>query len=149
MTTSMRTQPAGYRNGLPIKLYVWRGKPPKPRPTPPRPPVTKPARVTPPFSANAAKTHCPQNHAYDDGNTYRHPSGRRHCRACQRERTQQQSRARSLQRSGVDLADPCVAVILDAASRIRWQSYTRAEIAVLAVCALRDAGLLPQAGAAA
>ena len=35
---------------------------------------------------NAAKTHCPQGHAYDDENTYRAPSrpGGRYCRACNR-----------------------------------------------------------------
>jgi hypothetical protein len=28
------------------------------------------------------KTRCPQGHAYDEANTYRDPSGRRHCRKC-------------------------------------------------------------------
>jgi hypothetical protein len=145
MTTSMRTRSAGYRNGLPVKLYIWRGEPPKPRPKPPPPP--KPPRAKRPH-ANAAKTHCPKSHAYDDDNTYRSPSGRRHCRACQRERTRQQSRARSLQRSAIDLADPCAAAVIDALNRVRWQSRTRAEIAVLAVSALREAGLLLPRGAA-
>lgn len=31
-----------------------------------------------------AKTHCPQGHPYDEKNTYRFPSGRRHCRTCVR-----------------------------------------------------------------
>lgn len=36
---------------------------------------------------NAAKTHCPQGHAYDDRSTY---SGRsRYCRACHRDRSRQ------------------------------------------------------------
>lgn len=34
-----------------------------------------------------ATTHCPQGHPYDDTNT-RHRNGRRHCRACARERAQ-------------------------------------------------------------
>ena len=34
-----------------------------------------------------AKTHCPQNHPYDEANTG-HGSGRRHCRTCGRERMQ-------------------------------------------------------------
>lgn len=34
---------------------------------------------------NANKTHCPQGHEYTAGNTYRHPDGRRFCRACSRE----------------------------------------------------------------
>jgi hypothetical protein len=145
MTTSMQTRPAGHRNGLPVKFYVWHGTPPKPRPKPPPPPRP---RAEPRPHANAAKTHCPNNHAYDDDNTYRSPSGRRHCRACQRERTQQKSLARSLERSGIDLTDPRVAVVIDAVSRVRWPSRTRAEIAALAVSALRKAGELSQTGAA-
>ncbi len=31
---------------------------------------------------NAAKTHCPYGHPYDEANTYRMPSGGRDCRAC-------------------------------------------------------------------
>lgn len=31
------------------------------------------------------RTHCPKNHPYNDENTYRHPSGKRVCRACNRE----------------------------------------------------------------
>jgi hypothetical protein len=34
---------------------------------------------------NAAKTHCPRRHIYDEANTYISPDGRRHCRACARE----------------------------------------------------------------
>jgi len=37
--------------------------------------------------ANGLKDRCPQDHCYDEGNTYVDPSGRRHCRACRRERT--------------------------------------------------------------
>mgnify|MGYP000886316945 CR=1 FL=1 len=40
---------------------------------------------------NRAKTHCPQGHAYDVGNTHLY-AGRRSCRACARERAR---RARS------------------------------------------------------
>lgn len=37
--------------------------------------------------ANAAITHCPRNHPYDEENT-RVYGGRRHCRACERLRSQ-------------------------------------------------------------
>lgn len=33
---------------------------------------------------NAAKTHCPTGHPYDEANTYRTPAGYRQCRACAR-----------------------------------------------------------------
>ena len=49
-------------------------------------------------SAERAKTHCPRGHAYDEANTA-HRGGRRHCRACQRERAAQ-ARAASSHRSG-------------------------------------------------
>jgi len=39
-----------------------------------------------PAAANAAKTHCPRDHAYDEENTYVDAKGRRNCRACARER---------------------------------------------------------------
>lgn len=32
----------------------------------------------------ARKTHCPQRHPYDTGNTYRDRLGKRHCRTCNR-----------------------------------------------------------------
>lgn len=35
---------------------------------------------------NAAKTHCPQGHLYDEANTYYSPDGSRLCRACHREK---------------------------------------------------------------
>lgn len=35
---------------------------------------------------HAAKTHCPQGHAYAGDNLYRSPSGRRECRTCARSR---------------------------------------------------------------
>jgi hypothetical protein len=41
---------------------------------------------TPPGAHNAAKTHCPHGHAYDEKNTYVH-NGQRFCRACNRSRT--------------------------------------------------------------
>ena len=34
-----------------------------------------------------AVTHCPQDHAYDEANTYVDSTGRRHCRACIRSTT--------------------------------------------------------------
>lgn len=34
---------------------------------------------------NAAKTHCANNHAYTQDNTYTDPLGYRHCRTCRRE----------------------------------------------------------------
>ena len=37
-----------------------------------------------PAAKNAAKTHCPNGHAYDDENTYVSPDGGRGCRACRR-----------------------------------------------------------------
>lgn len=43
--------------------------------------VPAPPRV--PF--NARKTHCPQNHPYDEVNTYVH-NGHRYCRTCNRTR---------------------------------------------------------------
>lgn len=41
--------------------------------------------------ANAAKTHCPKNHPYDEANTYRPPSRptERLCRQCHSDRYQQ------------------------------------------------------------
>ena len=38
------------------------------------------------------RTHCPQGHAYDEQNTH-HYNGRRHCRACRRERSRRQRAA--------------------------------------------------------
>jgi hypothetical protein len=34
---------------------------------------------------NAQKTHCPQNHPYDEANTYIRPDGSRKCKECSRE----------------------------------------------------------------
>ena len=34
---------------------------------------------------NAAKTHCPQGHSYDEANTYIRSTGGRNCRACDRD----------------------------------------------------------------
>jgi hypothetical protein len=39
-------------------------------------------------TGNAVKTQCPQGHPYDEVNTYSDRTGRRHCRACRRARTQ-------------------------------------------------------------
>lgn len=44
------------------------------------------AGILPPAVAfQREKTHCPKGHAYDEANT-RHKNGKRHCRACARER---------------------------------------------------------------
>jgi len=37
-------------------------------------------------NGTGCRTHCPAGHAYDEANTYHSPSGRRHCRQCQRDR---------------------------------------------------------------
>jgi hypothetical protein len=39
-----------------------------------------------PGAHNAAKTHCPQGHPYDEVNTYLMPRGGRSCKQCARER---------------------------------------------------------------
>lgn len=39
-------------------------------------------RGTGPTAVNARKTHCPQGHPYDFGNTYVSPKGKRNCRTC-------------------------------------------------------------------
>jgi HNH endonuclease len=42
---------------------------------------------------NAAKTHCPQGHEYDEQNTYHEPGGKgRQCKTCIRERQQEQAK---------------------------------------------------------
>jgi HNH endonuclease/NUMOD4 motif len=38
------------------------------------------------INASSLKTHCPQDHAYDEENTYYQEGGGRQCRACQRRR---------------------------------------------------------------
>ena len=40
---------------------------------------------------NAAKTHCPQGHEYNEDNTYRYGNGR-YCRTCRREQMQTKRR---------------------------------------------------------
>ena len=42
------------------------------------------------------KTHCPQNHPYDEANTYVTPKGARNCRTCKRDRREQAKRSVSL-----------------------------------------------------
>lgn len=37
-------------------------------------------------SAPGGRTHCPQGHEYSDENTWREANGKRHCRACHRDR---------------------------------------------------------------
>lgn len=45
-----------------------------------------------PTAVNAAKTHCPQGHPYDDENTHKRPCGRRMCRTCDRARKREWKR---------------------------------------------------------
>jgi hypothetical protein len=52
------------------------------------------ARKTRPHSRD--RTHCPQGHPYDSANTYLDTTGRRHCRACSRERQKEYARRRRL-----------------------------------------------------
>jgi len=40
----------------------------------------------------AATTHCPRGHAYTAANTYVSPSGRRHCRTCEKARRRARKR---------------------------------------------------------
>lgn len=42
----------------------------------------------------AAKTHCPEGHPYDEANTYVSPNGGRNCRACTRVRNREAQRRR-------------------------------------------------------
>jgi len=48
-------------------------------------------------NGHTAKTHCPDNHAYDEVNTYVSPSGKRVCRICTRNA---QGRYRMKKRTG-------------------------------------------------
>lgn len=45
---------------------------------------------------NAAKTHCPKGHPYDEKNTYMHPRGLRCCRQCANARMREKTRRRKL-----------------------------------------------------
>jgi hypothetical protein len=47
-------------------------------------PVTRGENVSPERSHRKPVTHCPQNHPYDETNTYIDPRGGRHCRTCTR-----------------------------------------------------------------
>lgn len=49
-----------------------------------------------PAAINAAKTHCPHGHPYDDENTYRRPGrpNERYCRACMRDYARNYNRRR-------------------------------------------------------
>lgn len=55
------------------------------------------AKKTRPHSRD--RTHCPQGHAYDEANTYRSSTGRRHCRACARDRSREYGRRKKALRS--------------------------------------------------
>ena len=46
-------------------------------------------------ATNAAKTHCPLGHPYDDANTYVTPRGERNCRACDRLDSRERRRHRA------------------------------------------------------
>jgi hypothetical protein len=43
---------------------------------------------------NAAKTHCPEGHEYNEENTYITKKGKRNCRTCNRERNRELYRRR-------------------------------------------------------
>jgi hypothetical protein len=45
-----------------------------------------------PTAVNAQKTRCPNGHEYDSENTYITRAGKRHCRACHRERSRERQR---------------------------------------------------------
>jgi hypothetical protein len=47
-----------------------------------------------PAAKNAAKTHCPQGHPYDEANTIIRPHGSRRCRACHNASTSRKVRNR-------------------------------------------------------
>lgn len=49
----------------------------------------------------AAKTHCPQGHPYDEENTFVRSRGSRECRTCMRERSRKYSQARKQERANV------------------------------------------------
>lgn len=49
---------------------------------------------------NSRKTHCPQGHAYDEGNTIRHKN-KRACRTCAASRWTEAKRRKRRQRSGL------------------------------------------------
>lgn len=53
----------------------------------------KPGTPAPCGEWQAAKTHCPQGHAYDERNTGRRPNGHRYCRACARDRMRRKKAA--------------------------------------------------------
>lgn len=46
------------------------------------------------YGTGSARTECPQGHPYDERNTYLHPTGRRCCRACARERARRNRRSK-------------------------------------------------------
>ncbi len=48
---------------------------------------------------NAAKTHCPAGHAYDEGNTHVRKSGQRECRMCMRDRSRRQRARKRVERT--------------------------------------------------
>lgn len=53
-----------------------------------------------PTPKNAAKTHCPRGHEYNDANTFRRQNGHRACRACAREKdAQRRVRERDVRRA--------------------------------------------------
>lgn len=52
----------------------------------------------------SGKTHCPQNHEYDEENTYVDKRGQRSCKKCMRERTRQWRAAQKAKRQPPDAA---------------------------------------------
>jgi hypothetical protein len=61
----------------------------------------------------AERTHCPQNHPYDEANT-QESNGRRHCRTCGRDRARERARAKARERRGVSAG-----VLTDLAAELR------------------------------
>jgi hypothetical protein len=51
--------------------------------------------------ANAAKTHCPQGHPYDEKNTVRYKNAR-HCRTCQNKRRAERRRREKAAKEALD-----------------------------------------------
>lgn len=58
----------------------------------------------------SGKTHCPQNHEYDEANTYVDKNGFRSCIKCMRERTRQWKETRKAEVAAERRADPGLAL---------------------------------------
>lgn len=87
-------------------------------------------------------------HPRTEANARRTRQGRWVCRTCDRDRRRVEYRQEAAQRSGLDLSDPAVAAVLAAMDAVVWTGLMREDVAVLAVGALREAGLLAERRAA-